>query len=158
ELALNRLLAPLSHPLAGLASRAALQVLLAFAASLVCGLLWFGLTEWWLGGSPGKYLFRLRVRAVGTDDRPGLVQTWLRTMAFYACKDGIMVVLALLLVAGLWGFSRPGTLTPAGVLAVLAVGLFPSLGYLAGLALLALPMSRDNGYRGLHELLSGTKT
>jgi hypothetical protein len=135
------------------------HLVVASAVALLLGVLYFGLSEWCWGCSFGKYLFRLRVRTAGSDDRPSLLRSCLRTAAFYLCKNGFALLLAGPLMGVLYALmvsSSPST--PRLALAIIGMSLLPILGNVAGLTLVASSMRRRNGYQGLHERLSGTRT
>jgi eukaryotic-like serine/threonine-protein kinase len=127
--------------------------------SFFCGLLYFALPEWLIGGSPGKLLMRLRVRDAATGDRPSAARSALRTLTFYLVKDAPQLLAALALVYLAPRLFEEGDVGIATrVLAsVVIVALLPFLSGGAGAALLAVTMRRPNGYRGVHELLSGTR-
>jgi hypothetical protein len=118
-----------------------------FLVAPLSNLIYFGLLEGILGWSVGKRLLRLRVARAGDLQPPGLGRSLLR-------------------VGALLGLTELGTFA-SGVL-VLATNLPPmqlalmssllSLLNLVGLALLLSTMRAHNGYRGLHEFLSGTRT
>jgi hypothetical protein len=106
----------------------------------LCGL-YLVVPEGLWGCSPGKYLLRLRVRREGTLARPGFGRVLLRTCVW------------CVLVVGLW--LVPDFLVPESTswYELLGNGAFFAL----GIALLIAPMRQRNGYRGLHEWLSGTQ-
>lgn len=134
--------------------------LLSFVPSLgnftvVC--LYFGLFESLWSCTPGKYLFRLRVRTVTTQDRPSVGRGLLRAIVFFLTVDGGQIIGAVLLglVLGLAGRAgAPPAVSTGLVLAAVVIQATVVLGY----ALVLLPMRRRNGYRGLHEWLTGTRT
>src|SRR5439155_18807533 len=105
-------------------------------------LLYFSLLEGRWGCSLGKRLLRLRVRGP-TGGEPGMVRAGLRMLTLYT-------------LSGIW-FDLFGWLLPSeeqtgtAVLLGLACAVF-------GLVVLLLSMRARNGYRGLHERISGTKT
>jgi hypothetical protein len=103
---------------------------------------YYFLTEWAWGASPGKWLMRLRVRAVTADHPPGARPMAVRTSLF-----------ALLT----W---LPGDLADLSV--VSAPALWPArwalyVANFAGIVLILSPMRARNGYQGLHEVKSGTR-
>lgn len=144
------------YPRAGLPT---VEVLLSFVVSLLCGLLYFGWTEWRWGCSLGKWLFGLRVRTEEKCDRPSFWHVIERTGVFYLCNNVPALLTGLPVAAWLGGMvSRAGAPTPGVVAAVAAVVMLPVLGTIGGFLLPAVSMRRGNGYRGLHELASGTRT
>jgi hypothetical protein len=142
-------------------------LLLALGVSAACGLAYFGAAECLWGATPGKVLMRLRVRTAATSDRPAWWQAALRAACFYLFKDGLAVAAALaLLLLGVGARPRPHesgvgydyAVTPRLLAALAAVAVLPFASTVLGASLLALGMRRRNGYRGLHELLSRTRT
>lgn len=134
--------------------------LLAQITGLVVGLLYFGGLETVWGATPGKLFFRLRVSDAVAYDRPRWTQAFLRTFIFYLFKDfGPLVVHALVqplneLVTGEMMRINSGLVLAS----IFAVWILPTLVSVAGLLLTAVTMRRRNGYRGIHELASGTRT
>ena len=122
--------------------------------SLLVLLLYFGLPEALFGCSVGKWLLRLRVRQAQGGDRPTLLQAFVRTLVFWLLLEGMTKGGEWL--AG-WGEARFESTTSL-LLGLIRIGALPALGWLLGLALLSSTMRRANGYRGLHEWLSGTRT
>lgn len=110
----------------------------------VAQLLYFSLTERYLGASLGKRLLGLRVTKAdgGTPTLPTLV---LRTLIFIALYAGPGIVVQQLAAAGL----QVGT----GSLSTLA----PILVELLGLVLIVVTMRRKNAFAGIHDLLTGTR-
>ncbi len=101
---------------------------------------WF--LDGWLGWSPGKWLLHLRVCTPAGGDPPGLGRAALRTLAFYTflCLPGDLLGLALA--------PFPETLG-------LAFGIL--ICQVLSCVALVVTMRARNGYRGLHEWLSGTR-
>jgi hypothetical protein len=133
--------------------------LVSLGVSLFCGLLYFAVPEWLLGGSPGKLVTRLRVRDAATGDRPSLPRALLRTGCFYLFKDStrLVVKVALLALGALITQEGDVSITARVVVTTILVAILPFLSSGLGFALLATTMRRRNGYRGVHELLSGTR-
>src|SRR5262249_31611167 len=98
-------------------------------------ILYFLFLEGWWGCSLGKRSLGLRVVTVG-GEKPGLARTALRTLLFYSIVSlpGCLVVLLM---------------KPSFGAGVVLVG-----SAIAGVALVAAPMRRRNGFRGLHDLVS----
>jgi uncharacterized RDD family membrane protein YckC len=104
-------------------------------------LVFFALMEGVWGASPGKRIMGLRVSA---DEawRPQLQAVAIRTLVFYAL--GALPWEAAVLAGGLWRMPVWFTWVTLPL-------------RIAGLAVLAASMRRTNGFRGLHELASGTR-
>jgi uncharacterized RDD family membrane protein YckC len=106
---------------------------------------YFAVAESWWGRGLGKQLLGLRV--VGADgDRAELGRTLLRSL-FIPGTLGISLALSFLVSAA------PTSATPGQMLAMTALTF---LGYVP-LLLCATTMRACNGYRGIHELVSGTR-
>ena len=124
---------------------------------LLAAALYFGVMEGLLGWSLGKRWLRLRVHKANEIEIPGLGRGLIRGTLWYIFTHmGALASLALLLLL------HPRINPSDGFSAKEAVeGLLYSitliLGFLVGIALLLLPMQARNGYRGMHELLSGTR-
>lgn len=108
-------------------------------------LVYFGVLEGVRGASLGKRLFRLRVRTVASHDAPGMPRAFLRA-----------AVLELFLALG-WHLDALGIAPDESALwadwrtwALLGV-------FLVGPFVPLLTMRARNGWRGLHELASGTR-
>src|SRR5262249_38706886 len=110
--------------------------------------LYFAVTEGVWGYTPGKWCVRLRVWRGGSSNPPGVPRALLRFLVFW------------LLAAA----------PPAGILFAFdihqSMGVFPRYALwsvvqmvcqLLGLGLMLSPMRQRNGYRCLHDLLSGTR-
>lgn len=120
-------------------------------------LLYFGILEGVWGCSVGKWLLRLRVGRVESNQPPGVARAMLRYVPLIMVYSGN---LALPIFA--WWYDMPldggHALTPKQAEGMALFGIFNGLWMLLMLALLVMPMRRRNGYRGLHEMLSGTRT
>jgi hypothetical protein len=120
-------------------------------------LLYFGLVEGVWGASLGKWLLHLRVRTASTGNRPGLARSLLRAAIFVMFFN-----LGTWLWTAIWLIYWPSDVQIATVirdapLLYMLVSFLPLLGMIAGVLLLWAPMRKRNGYRGLHEFLSGTR-
>ncbi len=106
---------------------------------------YFAVLEGLLGSSLGKWLTGLSVSRTETGEPPGLRRTLGRTLTFVS-------------LAGLGTVVWHG-LAPSDDRAVDALPRSAPLAALnlAGLLILAAPMRRRSGFRGLHELVSGTR-
>src|SRR5207248_3471314 len=105
-------------------------------------LLYFWLTETIWGCSPGKRLVRLRVTRADSGELPGGWRVLVRTLAFIATTE----LVSGLLVIALFDASQP-----------IRLALYQCVGMAVGLALRLGTMRTRNGYRGFHELVSGTR-
>jgi hypothetical protein len=117
--------------------------------------LYFGMLEGWWGRSVGKWVLSFRVQQASTGHRPGLGRALLRAFVFSVLfrlnEIGIFVgslILGLPLNVKRTGLSQDYLLLAGAGLLLGAVGVCLLLG----------TMRRRNGYRGLHEFLSGTRT
>jgi hypothetical protein len=119
------------------------------AARSVLWPLYFFLLEGASGGSLGKRALRLRVAAGAGVDPPGWWRVLVRTAVFFGVG----------LAAEAYSLSVPDWNPEAGPMpSGFFTGIFGYLGLHALDVLLPLStMRRRNGYRGLHELLSGTR-
>jgi hypothetical protein len=104
--------------------------------------LYFALGDGLWGGTPGKRLVRLRVTRGDGSEPPGL---W-RGLGREAVFLGVSGTALNLLVGAVWGRLDPSL-----------NALIQIPGTFLGLALCFSTMRARNGYRGLHELLSGTR-
>jgi hypothetical protein len=117
--------------------------------------LYFALLEGIWGASLGKLLLRLRVRRIREGGAPGLGRALVRAVAFTILFD--LNNLLVLVCVALW---FPADLQNPQQLPLrygLLLGGLMLGGFVVGVGLLLLPMRRGNGYRGLHEFLSGTR-
>jgi uncharacterized RDD family membrane protein YckC len=131
--------------LLGPASAAGLPSLL---ASLAVWVAYFTLLEGRWGCSLGKRLLRLRVCRKTGSQPPGVVLAFPRILCFYLLDHlGTLWIFLVLRFGGLE--ADPATLG-------LAILLFYPLQVL-GIGLMMCTMRARNGYRGLHEWLSGTR-
>jgi uncharacterized RDD family membrane protein YckC len=102
--------------------------------------LYFILLEGLWGCSLGKRCLRLRVSRADANQLPGLGRVLLRTAVFYAVTALPTTILSFI-------FPEDDTVGSLLFLLVLAIGT----------VVLIAPMRARNGYRGLHEWLSGTR-
>jgi uncharacterized RDD family membrane protein YckC len=119
-------------------------------------MLYFFVPEAIWGCSAGKRLLRLRVSAGGGDRAP-LPRLLARSLVFYTLAN--LGGLVALLIAALFLHddlpSRESALRNSGIM--IFAGLFSLVGTGLGIICLIAPMRARNGYRGLHEFLSGTR-
>jgi hypothetical protein len=110
---------------------------------------YYGALEGIWGRSLGKRLLRLRVSTLGGNRPPGVGRGMLRAAIFCILPEFAVVVYLLLFALG--GLSTDQSLTyPKWAVVV--------IGTCAAYGLLLCTMRKRNGYRGLHEILSGTRT
>ena len=117
---------------------------LELAADLLWPLYFLACESLW-GGTPGKHLLRLRVCGRSAVDPPAALRVFVRTAVFFGAG---LAAECYSLLFGVWD-SDVGPVLPT-------LGEYLGL-HALGLALVASTMRRRNGYRGLHELLSGTR-
>jgi hypothetical protein len=119
---------------------------LTLLTTMTLRVLYFGVLEGFWGWSPGKRLLGLRVQTVREMDVPGPGRAALRVLVLFLLTHlGGEILLAGLIIS-----PAPGLLV---WLAILSTPL-----NVVGIALLLCTMRGRNGYRGLHEFLSGTRT
>ena len=112
-------------------------------AGLLCGLLYYALSEGLRGATPGKAICRLRV--AGPDDNlPGFGRAWLRALVY-----------VMALGAPYWLIY--GANSKAYLSASMATQYLMSLSSLAILGLLFSTMRRRNGFAAVHDLLTRTR-
>jgi hypothetical protein len=130
----------------------------AYLVGEVLHFLYFAVLEGLWGASLGKRLLGLRVRqASSPGSRPGLTRVLLRTAVFDGLLNmGVLVFVVLIFLYMTtnadevqWARQAPWT--------YLLISTTPLMGMMIGVALLLAPMRARNGYRGLHEWLSGTR-
>jgi hypothetical protein len=117
-----------------------------------CVLLYYGIPEGLGGWSPGKRLLGLRVRTAGGFAAPGVPRALLRAaVLFLTLNCGYLVIMYVPLPYSPRGIEDPHEY-PVQFMLWLAAG------FGAGATLTVSTMRARNGYRGLHEFLSGTRT
>jgi uncharacterized RDD family membrane protein YckC len=118
-------------------------------------LFYFVVSEKWWGATPAKRILRLRVCQVQHAALPRLWQALVRGLVFYfffSCTTNV------------FAFFYPPPHHPRGMakeerdLQDALYGMLVLTVLFGGWGLLLLPMRRRNGYRGLHEWVSGTRT
>ncbi|MGL4553985.1 MAG: protein kinase domain-containing protein, partial [Gemmataceae bacterium] len=151
-------LAVLAHLTAQLVSSGLSEAVFStIALTVALGAVYFGIPESVWGCTPGKWLLRLRVRDATGGDRPSLPRAMWRAAVFFLLIEGATEAgTALLHGLGLGDLRFASSLEM--LLGVAGMGVVLPLSWLLGLGLVASSMRRANGYRGLHELLSGTRT
>ncbi|WP_158633636.1 protein kinase domain-containing protein [Tautonia sociabilis] len=121
-------------------------------ADVVSWVAYFGPIEGLWGAALGKRLFRIRVFRADRRAEPGIIRATLRALALYAIV-ALPWSLSTTVREASWGDRIPRWGLESAAVAVARLGL-PIL----GLAAVIAPMRRRNGYRGLHEFLSRTRT
>jgi uncharacterized RDD family membrane protein YckC len=125
---------------------------------LTLDLVYFVLLEGLWGASLGKRLLGLRVQRASRNARPGLGHILLRTIVFFLLFElghiAFFVSIVTLKPPGMdleaWAQNAPISFT--------LLSMLPLFGSIVAIALLLAPMRTRNGYRGLHEWLSDTRT
>jgi hypothetical protein len=125
--------------LAGTGQHPSLAVYLMLVTPVI---LYYWLCDGLWGGTPGKRLVRLRVAGMADGEPPGLVRSLVRT-GVYVCLTGLV-----------WNLFLYAVLDRSQQLAWPLIQL---AGAVVGVPLCFSTMRARNGYRGLHELLSGTR-
>jgi eukaryotic-like serine/threonine-protein kinase len=126
----------------------------------VPALLYFGLLEGLWGRSLGKALFRLRVGTVASARPPGIARALLRPAVLFFLFNLVPLLAVPFLPQMQQASQQPAPPTteppksPLGNMSFIFIVLWP---YIA-LALMLCTMRKRSGYRGLHEVLSGTRT
>jgi hypothetical protein len=146
---LGLLLAPLGD---GSVGDARLRVL-AHAVGVVLFLVYFLVLEAITGCSLGKRLFRLRMAPVAGADPPPWGLVALRTAIFCGLIQLGFLAGALLRLVQILEGQTPEDLTALDRIVLLVSGVW----WAAGAALTCATMRPGNGFRGLHELASGTR-
>ena len=113
------------------------------ATSLLVTLIYYVVGDGVFGGSPGKRLLRMGVADAGGSEPAGPWRAAIRALIFLAIGD-FPLELSL-------NLDRSWTMTTGEIF--LACVVVEAL----GLAVLAAPMRAANGFRGLHELASGSR-
>jgi hypothetical protein len=120
--------------------------------------LYFGLSEGLWGASAGKWVVSLRVRDAITGKVPGLARgLWRALISYFFVSLGTLVV--IFVVLPLKGMPpEPPPNDPLAIFApdYLLLMLLPLVGMIVGIGLMVSTMRARNGYRGVHEFLSGT--
>jgi uncharacterized RDD family membrane protein YckC len=124
---------------------------------VIIWVLYFAVLEGVWGASPGKLLLRLRVRRARDSHPPGLARGLVRAAVWTILVDLGGFLWGLILALSARADVALDDLAAAAPLAFAALSALPLAGNALGLTLLLAPMRQRNGYRGLHELLSGTR-
>jgi hypothetical protein len=133
------------------------QLFYAHFLAVLIQVTYFGVLEGIWGWSPGKFLLRLRVGTAAAPQPPGVWRAMQRA-----------AILAVLLNAGQWlaevlawmvgvsSVADPRTVEEQLITSGLLVLIFG--GFVLGSVAVVSTMRVQNGYRGLHEFLTGTRT
>jgi hypothetical protein len=125
--------------------------------SVLLYLAYFAVLEGLWGASLGKRLFRLRVAGMASQGPPGIGRAILRAAVLWALINaGSLATLALARVLDLPGEDPPAKLEQRINAAL--IGVLNMSALILGVLLTVLPMRVQNGFRALHEFLSGTRT
>jgi hypothetical protein len=116
-------------------------------ALVVFDLLYFVVPEGKWGCSLGKWLMRLRVGGTAGLEPPGMGRALVRYLVYFVLYEGSNVMQFALLGAKV---VTPALLPPMWLIGLMAW-------QFVGLALLLCTMRARNGFRGLHEFVSGTR-
>jgi hypothetical protein len=116
-------------------------------------IVYFGVFESLWSCSPGKWAFGLRVRNAATGGKAAAWRVVLRVVILYLAVDS-GALLTVLVLYPLFGKGKEGAAGPA--MSPLQLSAFVWGGLLVGAALLLSTMRRSNGFRGLHEIVTGT--
>ncbi len=121
------------------------------AGLLIWGLYFGGCEALW-GCTPGKRWLGLRVYRATGGERPGAAAVALRTSLFFLLLNLGTLALQVLMLSVQWDPSNPEQQIRVGLI---TLAFYPLEAL--GIALLLCTMRARNGYRGLHEVLSGTR-
>ncbi len=114
---------------------------------------YFGVLEGLWGCSLGKRAARLRVAALSTTQRIGVRRALLRAGILYFLRD-LVVIASQIIAIVLFPEAPPETIPPL----VSAILIITVVWFCLSVGLVACTMRKRNGYRALHEFLSGTRT
>lgn len=135
------------------------RVLVENAISLILGLAYFGILEGVWGRALGKRLLRLHVGLATVNQPPGIGRALVRAATLYLFLTLVFAAGEFYAAANLPP-SLEGSATPARqeIKTPVIVAFVPLLLYVLGVGCVVSTMRKHNGYRGLHEFLSGTRT
>jgi hypothetical protein len=137
---------------------------LAIVAVAGTGVAYFAVLEGRLGWSVGKRALRLRVSSATTQQPPGVKRSLLRVLVFYLAPNLAILIVGFYLCvqhpehvkisSDGPKFSAESELARTDALLVSGAGVWYVLASIA----LFVTMRKHNGFRGLHEFASGTRT
>src|SRR5579884_776086 len=137
---------------------------LAILAVAGTSVVYFGVLEGRFGWSVGKRVFRLRISSATTQQPPGVKRSLLRVSVFYLVPDLAILIVGLYLCiqhpeqvkmnSDGPKFSAEAEMARTDALLVSGAGVWYVLASIA----LFVTMRKRNGFRGLHEFASGTRT
>jgi hypothetical protein len=122
--------------------------------------LYFTVLEGIWGWSVGKRLLRLRVGGTTSTEPPGLARALVRSLQFnFLFKLAWLAQLIGMFVFMPADYYAPSASELPGFLLTMLLTVFvvPAAAFVLGIGLMVLPMRARTGYRGLHEILSGTR-
>lgn len=136
----------------------ATPIVIGYAVGIMLNLGYFGTLEGLLGWSLGKRLLRVRVGTARGTQPPGLGRALLRTGAlFFVLNLGTYASYGMLEVLG--SMPEQGAFMTTVQTVILLFGvMFPAAWLILAVALTVCTMRARNGYRALHEFVSGTRT
>jgi hypothetical protein len=133
------------------------SVLYGAPVGFVIFMAYFTLLEGLLGWSVGKWLLRVRVGTVTVGRPPGVGRALVRTLAFYLLfYAGSLFANVLLYMADVP--TNVGRRSQIDTDVLTAATVSQVAWFIVAPLLIASTMRARNGYRGLHEFLSGTRT
>jgi eukaryotic-like serine/threonine-protein kinase len=112
--------------------------------STIPSLVYYATLDGFCGCSLGKWLLQLRVCGNEGKDAPGFARGALRAILFVGILNGPSIAVSVI-----W--------TTQDVLANAFLPLVSVLAFIVGIGLIMCTMRARNGYRGLHEVVSGTR-
>jgi uncharacterized RDD family membrane protein YckC len=119
--------------------------------SVLVWVLYFGLPESVAGWSLGKWLLGLRLRTATGSDKPTAGWVLLRVLVFYVLQHmGLFVFVPIM-----WIRAREPTRAEFLLVPLLALSYYPL--WALGIGLVLCTMRARNGYRCLHDFLTGTR-
>jgi uncharacterized RDD family membrane protein YckC len=131
------------------------QMLFQHLIGLLVFMLYFGGCEVLWGWTPGKRWLGLRVCTAKAGERPGVAAAALRTGLFFLLLNLSTIAVTVLLLSGQVDPSSHNPVDQMRLGCLASATVYPLMAL--GIVLILCTMRARNGYRGLHELLSGTR-